>query len=695
MSRRTPIVGPCVVFLLGATLTLGDASPSAAATTTLTFPADADAAVYENSPETNYGTDTNLRTDGGRNPAVESYLKFAVSGISGTIRSAKVRLRATADGTSNGPAIYSTGTSWSETALTWNNRPAPTRGALRDKGSIRANTVVSYDVTRAIAANTSVYGFRLATTSSDAVSFYSREAPTTSSRPVLVVTVRSARGDTSPPTVSLSSPANGASVSGSVAVSATASDNVGVTRVDFFVDGSLEGSDTSLPWGFGLDTTALTSGAHTIGVRAYDAAGNASSLTTISVTVLQPSAACTLYASPTGSSSASGSSPSSALTLDAANAKAQPGYTICLVAGTYSLSSPWYINRSGAPGNYVVYRNYDGVVTLRATQDIDTLVALTSGTHHVEINGLTVDAANRTDSDINCNSADHVRVIGNTLTDGGGAGFSAYRCDYVTVDWNRIYHAGYRGGWSGGISLNADRWSDTAAGFHNIVTHNVVSGTYDDSSYKSDGNGIMIDQGGNVPPTLVANNAVYENYYRCVVSNVVQHVWVINNTCYKNGLRYNPPDDIAGEITSFNSTDIHVINNVVYAWTTPRAYMQDSSSSVTYQHNAAYGGTTSLVPSSVLSDPNQIRTEDPLFVNAPYVDPTADGQWATATPPWEIGTAFQVQPGSPVINQGIDPRTATGMTSALSGGLDTYFATDLANAPRLQTGAYDLGAYEQ
>jgi hypothetical protein len=48
-----------------------------------------------------------------------------------------------------------------------------------------------------------------------------------------------------------------------------------------------------------------------------------------------------------------------------------------------------------------------------------------------------------------------------------------------------------------------------------------------------------------------------------------------------------------------------------------------------------------------------------------------------------------------VINQGIDPRTAIGMTSALIAGLNTYFTTDLTGAPRMKSGAYDLGAYER
>jgi hypothetical protein len=51
--------------------------------------------------------------------------------------------------------------------------------------------------------------------------------------------VVSGGGDSTSPTISLSSPANNATVSGTVSVTATASDNVGVTKVEFFVNGTL------------------------------------------------------------------------------------------------------------------------------------------------------------------------------------------------------------------------------------------------------------------------------------------------------------------------------------------------------------------------------------------------------------------------------------------------------------------------
>jgi subtilisin family serine protease/spore germination cell wall hydrolase CwlJ-like protein len=92
--------------------------------------------------------------------------------------------------------------------------------------------------------------------------------------------------DVTPPTVAITAPAAGASVSGSVAISAAASDNAGVTRVDFFSDGSLIAADTTAPFAVTWDSTAVAPGAHSLTAKAYDAAGNATTSAAVSVTVL-------------------------------------------------------------------------------------------------------------------------------------------------------------------------------------------------------------------------------------------------------------------------------------------------------------------------------------------------------------------------------------------------------------------------
>ncbi len=91
-------------------------------------------------------------------------------------------------------------------------------------------------------------------------------------------------GDTTPPTVTLANP--GSTLSGTISLSATASDNVGVTKVEFYVDGTLLTSDTTSPYTASWNTTNVSNGSHTLQAKAYDAAGNVGTSASVSVTVL-------------------------------------------------------------------------------------------------------------------------------------------------------------------------------------------------------------------------------------------------------------------------------------------------------------------------------------------------------------------------------------------------------------------------
>lgn len=91
--------------------------------------------------------------------------------------------------------------------------------------------------------------------------------------------------DTEPPSVSISAPAEGSSVSGWVAVDAQASDNMGLARVDLLVDGRLLASDASAPYGFSWNSALLGNGMHSLQLKAVDGAGNTASSLALSVQV--------------------------------------------------------------------------------------------------------------------------------------------------------------------------------------------------------------------------------------------------------------------------------------------------------------------------------------------------------------------------------------------------------------------------
>jgi len=164
------------------TVTAGGPPPPA--TEPVTFAAEADARVQEANPSTNYGT-SYLRADGSTDPDVESYLRFTVSGIP-QAASATLRVYATTF-TANGPAVYTAGSSWSESGITWGNRPARSASGTADKGSIAPNSWVEFDVSPLVSGD-GTYTFVLATDSTDGLQLNSREATTTTLRPQLVVT---------------------------------------------------------------------------------------------------------------------------------------------------------------------------------------------------------------------------------------------------------------------------------------------------------------------------------------------------------------------------------------------------------------------------------------------------------------------------------------------------------------------------
>jgi glucose/arabinose dehydrogenase len=92
--------------------------------------------------------------------------------------------------------------------------------------------------------------------------------------------------DTIVPIVNMSAPLNGATVSGSLNIAATASDNILVAGVQFMVDGVVVGvEDTSAPYDVTLMSGAYANGTHTLSARARDAAGNVGTSTLVTITV--------------------------------------------------------------------------------------------------------------------------------------------------------------------------------------------------------------------------------------------------------------------------------------------------------------------------------------------------------------------------------------------------------------------------
>jgi len=92
--------------------------------------------------------------------------------------------------------------------------------------------------------------------------------------------------DTTLPTVSITSPANTATISGTINITATSSDNVGVAGVKFLVDGAQIGlEDTTSPYSISWNTASTTNGARTLRAVSRDITGNIATSSPIAVTV--------------------------------------------------------------------------------------------------------------------------------------------------------------------------------------------------------------------------------------------------------------------------------------------------------------------------------------------------------------------------------------------------------------------------
>ncbi len=175
--------------------------------------------------------------------------------------------------------------------------------------------------------------------------------------------------DATQPTVSLTAPRAGATVSGTIPVTATASDNVGVVGVQFLLDGNPLGSEQTGPtFALSWATTGVANGSHTLAARARDAAGNTALATAITVTVSNTASAlvANFTATPTR-----GSVPLTVAFTDTSTGGATQWAWQFGDGGSSTTRHPSYTYR--APGSYTVrltVTNAGGSNTLTRTNYI-------------------------------------------------------------------------------------------------------------------------------------------------------------------------------------------------------------------------------------------------------------------------------------------------------------------------------------
>jgi galactose oxidase-like protein/Big-like domain-containing protein/glyoxal oxidase-like protein/Kelch motif protein len=108
----------------------------------------------------------------------------------------------------------------------------------------------------------------------------------TASAPVTITVANQSAGDISPPTVAITSPQPGATVSGTIAITANASDDVSVAGVQFKANGTnIGGEDNAAPYAVNANTTTVPDGSYTLTAVARDAAGNLTTSAPVTITV--------------------------------------------------------------------------------------------------------------------------------------------------------------------------------------------------------------------------------------------------------------------------------------------------------------------------------------------------------------------------------------------------------------------------
>jgi PKD repeat protein len=239
---------------------------------TTTFTAAADSYVRSASTGSNFGTASTLRVRTSAGDDYRTLLKFNVSGITGAVTDAKLRLFVT-DPSPDGGRIYLVNNSWTETGVNWTNAPAIGASPIASIGSTpAANNWVEVPLGSAITGD-GTYSLELVSSSSNSTIYTSREG---ANKPELVITAGT--GGTPPP----------------VAASFTGTPTSGTAPLDVTFSDSSTGNPTSWSWSFGDGQTSnaqnpvhtyATAGTYTVSLTAGNGTSSDTSTLTNYITV--------------------------------------------------------------------------------------------------------------------------------------------------------------------------------------------------------------------------------------------------------------------------------------------------------------------------------------------------------------------------------------------------------------------------
>ncbi|MBN3963103.1 MAG: right-handed parallel beta-helix repeat-containing protein [Nostoc sp. NMS8] len=333
----------------------------------------------------------------------------------------------------------------------------------------------------------------------------------------------------------------------------------------------------------------------------------------------------TYYVSGTGNDKNSGLSTSSAFrTIQKAADLTNPGDTVLIMNGVYTNSpkagSVISIKRSGTANAWIRYKAYPGHLP-KIQHNAWNGILISNGASYIEINGLEVvgnnanitldyamsEKTNKLNplTSGNCINVDgrknghshHIRIVNNKVHGCGGAGISAIQSDYVTIDNNVVFdNAWYSVYGCSGISMLSNWNFDNKQGYKMFVTNNR---TYNNRMYIpwiavgkiTDGNGIIIDStrndndsklGAYKGRTLVKNNLAFNNGGSGIHAFLSEHVDIVNNTAVLNN---QSPEIKGGQIFAHTSSDVRILNNILYAFPGKDININTKNKNVIYDYN--------------------------------------------------------------------------------------------------------------
>jgi len=363
----------------------------------------------------------------------------------------------------------------------------------------------------------------------------------------------------------------------------------------------------------------------------------------------------TYYVSGSGNDKNTGLSSSSAFrTIQKAADITKPGDTVLIMNGVYKNAyrngNVVSITRSGTAKAWIKFKAYPGHFPKLQHNGWNGIL-IHNGASYIEVNGLEVignnanvtldyamsEKTNRLNplTSGNCINVDgrknghihHIRILNNKVHGCGGGGIGAEGADYVTIDRNVVFdNAWYSVYANSGISMFHNRMLDNYQGYKMFVTNNKV---YNNRQYIpwlktgtiTDGNGIIIDDlkgtqinsrwGVYKGRTLVKNNLTFNNGGSGIHAYLSERVDIINNTAFLNN---QSPEITGGQIFANTSSDVKVLNNILYAFPGKNVNSKWKSTKVIYDYNIYLNSSKVSVKglNDIVADPEFIK-EHPIL----------------------------------------------------------------------------------